>query len=42
VLADAVRVLREENRARGIDVHPRTMCAEWQGESLDVGYAVTQ
>jgi HNH endonuclease len=42
VLADAVRVLREENRARGIDAHPRTMCAEWQGESLDVGYAVTQ
>ena len=40
VPVDPIRVLREEHLARGIDVHARTTCAEWQGRSLDIGYAI--
>jgi 5-methylcytosine-specific restriction endonuclease McrA len=40
VPADPVGTLLAENGARGIAVHPRTGCAGWLGERLDVGYAI--
>jgi hypothetical protein len=40
VPADAARALRARNRAGGIQVDPQTSRPGWQGERLDVGYAI--
>jgi hypothetical protein len=38
--AEPVEALRAYNEAAGLRLHPRTGCAGWQGERLDVGYAI--
>ena len=40
VPADPVQLLRATHIARGLRLHPRTACAGWQGERLDVGWAI--
>ncbi len=40
VPADPVETLRAEHEARGLRVHPRTGCAGWLGERLDLGWAI--
>jgi 5-methylcytosine-specific restriction endonuclease McrA len=40
VPADPIGALRERHEATGLRVHARTGCAGWQGERLDVGYAI--
>src|ERR1700675_1548119 len=37
---DPVQALRARNEAAGLHLHPRTACPGWQGESLDVGWAI--
>ena len=40
VPADPVGVLRASNKAEGLALHMRTATPLWQGERLDVGYAI--
>jgi hypothetical protein len=40
VPADPVNDLRAEHVAQGLGIHPRTACAGWLGEPLDVGWAI--
>jgi len=40
VPADPVGALRAPHAARGLHIHARTGCAGWQGEPLDVGWAI--
>jgi hypothetical protein len=40
VPADPVRDLRAKHEASGLQLHPRTGCASWLGERLDVGWAI--
>jgi hypothetical protein len=35
-----VQALREGHVAQGLRIHPRTACAGWLGERLNVGYAI--
>jgi hypothetical protein len=37
---DPVRVLRAQNDAAGIHLHPRTAMPGWLGGRLDVGWAI--
>jgi 5-methylcytosine-specific restriction endonuclease McrA len=37
---DPVEAIRAENEARQIRIEPRTACARWTGERLDVGWAI--
>jgi len=37
---DPVQALRARNEAAGLHLHGRTACPGWQGERLDVGYAI--
>jgi 5-methylcytosine-specific restriction endonuclease McrA len=38
---DAAQALRAANEALGLRPHARTACPGWQGERLDVGYAIS-
>jgi Domain of unknown function (DUF222)/HNH endonuclease len=38
---DAAQALRAANEARGLRPNARTACPGWQGERLDVGYAIS-
>jgi hypothetical protein len=38
---DPAQALRAANEARGLRPHARTACPGWQGERLDVGYAIS-
>jgi HNH endonuclease len=40
VPADPVHSLRAEHVAQGLRLHARTACPGWQGERLDVGWAI--
>jgi 5-methylcytosine-specific restriction endonuclease McrA len=40
VPADPVGVLRAQHAARGLQLHARTLRANWLGERLDLGYAI--
>ncbi|HEV8586346.1 MAG TPA: HNH endonuclease signature motif containing protein [Methylomirabilota bacterium] len=40
VPAEPVERLREQNEARGLQLHARTATPNWQGERLDVGHAI--
>ncbi|HME93241.1 MAG TPA: DUF222 domain-containing protein [Methylomirabilota bacterium] len=40
VPVDPVESIRAENEARQIRIEPRTACARWTGERLDVGWAI--
>jgi 5-methylcytosine-specific restriction endonuclease McrA len=40
VPADPVGALRARHEAQGMRLHPRTGCAGWLGERLDVGWAI--
>jgi hypothetical protein len=40
VPADPVAALRAEHVEQGLEVHPRTGCAGWQGQHLDVTWAI--
>ena len=40
VRGDAVRRLRSENDALGLQIHPRIAMPSWLGERLDVAYAI--
>ena len=37
---DPARALRARNQASGLRLHARTACPDWQGERLDVGWAI--
>src|SRR5437867_513043 len=37
---DPARALRSRNEASGLRLHARTACPGWQGEHLDVGWAI--
>ena len=37
---DPAEAIRAKNEAAGLRVHARTACPGWQGERLDVGYAI--
>ena len=37
---DSVKAIRALNEAAGLRLHARTACPGWQGERLDVGYAI--
>jgi hypothetical protein len=37
---DPSRALRARNEALGLRLHARTACPGWQGERLDVGWAI--
>jgi hypothetical protein len=37
---DPVQMLRAKNEALGLRLHARTACPGWQGEHLDVGWAI--
>jgi 5-methylcytosine-specific restriction endonuclease McrA len=37
---DPVRALRARNEAAGLHLHAQTTCPGWQGERLDVGWAI--
>jgi hypothetical protein len=37
---DPAEAIRAENEARQIRISPRTACARWTGERLDVGWAI--
>jgi hypothetical protein len=37
---DPVGVVRAENETREVHIHPRTACARWGGERLDLGWAI--
>jgi hypothetical protein len=41
VPADPVKDLRARNEAEGLKLHARTAMPSWQGERLDVGYAIS-
>jgi hypothetical protein len=38
--ADPVAALHAQHTALGLGIHPRTSCARWLGERLDVGWAI--
>jgi hypothetical protein len=38
--ADPVVALHAQHTALGLGIHPRTSCARWLGERLDVGWAI--
>jgi hypothetical protein len=40
VVGDPVHMIRAQHEAQGLRIHPRTACAEWQGERLDVTWAI--
>jgi hypothetical protein len=40
VPGDAVGVMRARHERQGLALHPRTAMPGWQGERLDVGYAI--
>jgi 5-methylcytosine-specific restriction endonuclease McrA len=40
VPADPVGALRARHRAQGLTLHARTGCPSWQGERLDLGWAI--
>jgi hypothetical protein len=40
VPAEPLEALREYHEAAGLRLHARTGCAGWQGERLDMGYAI--
>jgi 5-methylcytosine-specific restriction endonuclease McrA len=40
VPADPMHALRARHHAQGLQIHPRTMRAEWLGEPLDVGWPI--
>ena len=40
VVADSVTTLRTRHETEGLHIHPRTACPGWQGERLDVGWAI--
>jgi 5-methylcytosine-specific restriction endonuclease McrA len=40
VPADPVQALRERHEAQGFRLHARTACPGWQGEHLDLGWAI--
>jgi hypothetical protein len=35
-----VDALHARHAALGLRLHPRTLCPDWHGERLDVGYAI--
>jgi hypothetical protein len=37
---DPVEAVRAENETRQVRIDPRTACARWLGERLDVGWAI--
>ncbi|HUF91849.1 MAG TPA: hypothetical protein VMR23_05685 [Candidatus Limnocylindria bacterium] len=37
---EPVHALRAGHAAQGLRLHPRTACPGWQGERLDVGWAI--
>jgi len=40
VPGDPTHALRAANDAQRIRIHPRTACAGWSGERLDMGWAI--
>ena len=38
--ADPVQTFREQHKAQGLRLHPRTTCPGWLGERLDLGWAI--
>jgi hypothetical protein len=40
ILGDPTQALRAVNDTQGVRIHPRTACAGWGGERLDLGWAI--
>jgi uncharacterized protein DUF222/HNH endonuclease len=41
VPSDPAQAIRQANTANGLHLHARTACPGWEGERLDVGYAIS-